>query len=225
MTRHNASHIGRADRLNLMITIAPHDPLTDALNGTPAVDPVSWERLRATFSRRAETEGLLDVAFERHDSPLGAIIIGATDTGVVRIGLPYEGEDVVLDELARRVSVRVIRAPRATITQARHQLDEYFDRHRTAFEIALDWRLTAGFRRDVLTATAQIPYGQTRSYTQVATEAGSPKAVRAAGTALAMNPLPILVPCHRVLRAGGGLGAYRGGPEAKAQLLSLEHTA
>jgi methylated-DNA-[protein]-cysteine S-methyltransferase len=205
-----------------MSTITPHDPLTDALTQTPALDGQTWGRLRTDLARRAEQEGLLDVAFERHDSPLGSILVGATPTGVVRIGLPVEGEEQVLQELASRVSPRVLRSPRPAITQARRQLDEYFDRRRTTFDVPLDWQLTTGFRRQVLGATARIPYGQTRSYTQVATDAGSPKAVRAAGTALATNPLPILVPCHRVLRASGALGAYRGGPQAKAQLLTLE---
>jgi methylated-DNA-[protein]-cysteine S-methyltransferase len=143
----------------------------------------------------------------------------------VRVGLPAEDEDAVLDELARRVSVRVLHASRDALTHARRQLDEYFDGSRRTFDVALDWRLTRGFRREVLRATAQIPYGQTASYKQVATRAGSPGAVRAAGTALATNPLPIVVPCHRVLRSGGALGAYRGGPEAKAQLLTLERAA
>lgn len=196
-----------------------------ALRGTRRPDPAAWERIRGDLLRRADAEGLIDVAFERHDSPLGSIFVGATDAGLVRIGLPAEGEDAVLDDLARRVSPRVLSAPRDAVTRARHQLDEYFDGTRRAFDVPLDWRLTAGFRREVLRATARIPYGETSSYRQVATEAGSPAAVRAAGTALATNPLPIVVPCHRVLRSGGQLGAYGGGPEAKAMLLDLERTA
>jgi methylated-DNA-[protein]-cysteine S-methyltransferase len=116
----------------------------------------------------------------------------------------------------------VLNAPRSSLATTRRQLDEYFARGRTRFDVALDWRLTRGFRREVLTATAAIPYGETSSYGQVAARAGSPRAVRAAGTALATNPLPILVPCHRVLRTGGALGSYRGGTEAKRRLLSLE---
>ncbi len=201
------------------------DPLEVALGALPPSDPEAWSRLCGELARRAGAEGLIDVAFERHDSPLGPIFVGATDTGLVRIGLPAENEDAVLEELARRVSARVLRAPHATIVRARHQLDEYFDRRRTTFDVPLDWQLTRGFRREVLRATAQIAYGQTSSYRQVATQAGSPAAVRAAGTALATNPLPILVPCHRVLRSDGTLGAYRGGPEAKARLLDLEHSA
>lgn len=195
------------------------------LTAVRSPDPASWERVRAGLSRRADDEGLIEVAFERHDSPLGTIVVGATDAGVVRVGLPIEGEDAVLDDLARRVSPRVLHAPRAAVTRARHELDQYFDGTRRAFDVPLDWRLSAGFRRAVLHATARIPYGQTSSYRQVATQAGSPAAVRAAGTALALNPLPIVVPCHRVLRSDGAVGGYRGGPQAKAHLLDLEKIA
>jgi methylated-DNA-[protein]-cysteine S-methyltransferase len=183
-----------------------------------------WERVRRDLAARAAAEGLVDVAVQRHDSPLGILLIGATEAGLVRVGLPAEDEDAVLDELARRVSARVLVAPRDSLTRARRQLDEYFAGRRRAFDVALDWRLTTGFRREVLVATARIPYGRTASYREVATQAGSPAAVRAAGTALATNPLPILVPCHRVLRSGGAIGAYRGGSEAKAALLRLEGT-
>lgn len=225
MTPRDISHNERDERLTNMIPMTHDDPLSDALTDPPAIDANTWERVHAQLSRRAENAGIVDIAFERHDSPLGAIIIGATTSGIVRIGLPAEDDKSVLDELARRISPRVLRALRPTITQTRHQLEEYFDGHRTTFDVTLDWRLTAGFRRDVLNATSRIPYGETRSYTQVATEAGNPKAFRAAGTALAKNPLPILVPCHRVLPVGGALGAYRGGPQAKAQLLSLEQAS
>ena len=202
--------------------ISGSGPVEIALDDMQGPAPATWQRIRGDLSRRAEAEGLIDVAFERHDSPLGSILVGATDAGLVRIGLPEEGEDTVLDELARRVSPRVLSAPRDTVRWARHQLDEYFDGTRRAFDVRLDWRLTRGFRREVLRATARIPYGQTSSYRQVATQAGSPAAARAAGTALATNPLPIVVPCHRVLRTDGVLGSYRGGSEAKARLLELE---
>jgi methylated-DNA-[protein]-cysteine S-methyltransferase len=172
--------------------------------------------------RRADAEGLIDVAVERHDSPLGTLLLAATDRGLVRLGLPAEDEDAVLDELAQRVSARLLVAPRSTLTRAHRQLDEYFAGRRRTFDVRLDWRMTAGFRREVLRATARIAYGTTASYRDVATLAGSPAAVRAAGTALATNPLPIVVPCHRVLRTGGALGGYRGGTRAKAQLLALE---
>jgi methylated-DNA-[protein]-cysteine S-methyltransferase len=198
-------------------------PLEQLLrDGRPETDPAAWEQVRSGLARRAEEEGLVDVAFERHDSPLGTIVLGATAQGLVRVGLPAEDEDAVLEELARRISPRLLRAPRATLAETRHQLDEYFGGRRRSFDVQLDWRLTHGFRREVLRATSRIPYGHTATYRDVATRAGSSRAVRAAGTALATNPLPILVPCHRVLRTGGALGAYRGGPAAKAQLLTLE---
>lgn len=196
--------------------------LEAALSARATIEPAAWERLRSQLAGRAADEGLVDVAFERHESPLGAILLGATDAGLVRVGLPTEDEDEVLEELARRVSVRVLGAPRASVTEARRQLDEYFDGRRTSFELPLDWQLTRGFRRDVLHATARIPYGQTASYREVAARAGRPAAVRAAGTALATNPLPLVVPCHRVLRTGGAIGSYRGGTAAKARLLELE---
>jgi len=196
--------------------------LEERLTDTPAIDAETWRRATAAIAQQAEAEGLIDIAFERHDSPLGPIIIAATHEGVVRIGLPAESEDTVLDELAHRISGRVLEAPRGAVTQTRGQLDEYFEHRRTAFDVALDWRLTAGFRRQVLSVTTQIPYGQTASYAQVAARAGRPRAMRAAGTALATNPLPIVVPCHRVLKSSGQLGAYRGGPDAKARLIALE---
>lgn len=200
------------------------DRLEDALRSAQDPDTGTWGRVRADLARRADHEGLIDVAFERHDSPLGSILLGATGSGLVRIGLPSEDEDAVLGELAQRVSPRVLSGPRESVTRARRELDEYFHGDRRAFDVPLDWRLTGGFRREVLRATARIPYGETLSYRQVATEAGNSAAVRAAGTALALNPLPIVVPCHRVLRAGGGLGGYRGGLDTKARLLDLERS-
>jgi methylated-DNA-[protein]-cysteine S-methyltransferase len=200
----------------------PTQMTEDRLRATPAVNRETWRRVSSELTQRAEAEGLVDVAYERHDSPLGSIVVAATHDGLVRIGLPIEGEDAVLDELAQRISGRILRATRTSVNQTRHQLDEYFQRRRTEFDVTLDWQLSGGFRRHVLAATAQIPYGQTASYTEVATRAGSPRAVRAAGTALATNPLPIVIPCHRVLKSNGQLGAYRGGPEAKAQLVALE---
>jgi methylated-DNA-[protein]-cysteine S-methyltransferase len=185
-------------------------------------DATAWARIRRELADRAATAGLIDVAFERHDSPLGTILLGATIEGLVRVGLPAEGEEAVLDELAERISPRVLYCSRDSLTRARHQLDEYFHGRRRHFDVPLDWRLTKGFRRDVLRATAQIPYGHTASYRAMAAEAGRPAAVRAAGSALATNPLPIVIPCHRVLPSTGGLGNYRGGAEAKARLLSLE---
>jgi methylated-DNA-[protein]-cysteine S-methyltransferase len=209
-----------------MNELIPEDlAVVERLRGSGTGELDDWQRVSAELARRAEAEGLLDVAFERHDSPLGPLLLAATRTGVVRVGLPSEDEEAVLEELGRAISARVLRAPRPAVTVARAQLDEYFERRRTEFDVELDWQLTRGFRRQVLIATAEIPYGQTTSYAQVAAGAGSPRAVRAAGTALATNPLPILVPCHRVLRSGGGLGQYRGGAAAKASLIQLERGA
>jgi methylated-DNA-[protein]-cysteine S-methyltransferase len=197
-------------------------PLEQSLRESQGPAPATWERLRRDLAGAAERSGLIDVAFEHHDTPLGIIIVGATRDGLVRVGLPLEDSDDVLQQLAERVSPRVLRGSRDSLVQTRRQLDEYFAHERRQFAIPLDWRLATGFRREVLRATEQIPYGETASYRDVATRAGSPNAVRAAGSALATNPLPIVVPCHRVLRTGGGLGQYRGGAEAKARLLSLE---
>ena len=192
------------------------------MSDTATPPPADWDAIRGRLVARADAQGLIDVAVEEHDTPLGRVVLGATPEGVVRLGLPSEDAEEVMGELARLVSPRTLRAARGSLAQARGELDEYFAGRRTGFEVALDWRLTRGFRREVLRATAAIPYGRTASYRDVATRAGSPRAVRAAGTALATNPIPILVPCHRVLRSGGALGSYRGGVEAKARLLALE---
>jgi methylated-DNA-[protein]-cysteine S-methyltransferase len=182
----------------------------------------AWQAARERLIARAGAEGLIDVAVERHDSPLGRLFVAATAKGLVRLGLPGGSEERFLSELAERISPRVLISPRAVITGARRQLDEYFDLRRRDFELEIDLRLARGFRREVLVATSWIPYGSTGTYTTVAAAAGSPRAVRAAGTALAQNPVPIVVPCHRVLRSDGALGNYGGGPEMKAELLHLE---
>jgi methylated-DNA-[protein]-cysteine S-methyltransferase len=206
------------------MTPTPETPIEARLRGASGPAAGDWGRMRDALAVRAAGENLVDVAFERHETPLGTVLVGATAAGLVRIGLPSETEADVLQQLADRVSPRVLRAPRPSLTRTRRQLDEYFEGSRRRFELELDWQLARGFRREVLRATAEIPYGETSSYRAVAGRAGSPGAVRAAGTALATNPLPIVVPCHRVLRTGGALGAYRGGPAAKAMLLELEGT-
>jgi methylated-DNA-[protein]-cysteine S-methyltransferase len=195
------------------------------LRGGAEVTAPDWTVVRARFAARAFSRGLVDVAFEDHDTPLGTIRVSATSTGIVRLVLPAEDADRVLEDLARTVSARILRASTPAITLARDELDEYFDGARHTFDVPLDWRLAKFFRLKVLQATVQIPYGQTSSYRQVAVAAGSPNAVRAAGSALARNPLPILVPCHRVLRSDGAVGQYLGGRAAKTQLLSLEKAA
>ncbi len=167
--------------------------------------------------------GLLDVAYATLDSPVGRLLVAASTRGLLRIAyLDASGdEDLVLAELAARVSPRVLAAPRR-LDGPRRELDEYFAGRRDHFETALDWQLTRGFGRRVLRATAQIPFGSVSSYKEVATRAGTPRGSRAAGNALGANPLPIIVPCHRVLHTGGGLGGYTGGLERKRVLLTVE---
>jgi methylated-DNA-[protein]-cysteine S-methyltransferase len=179
------------------------------------------EELLRGLAERAHEAGLLEVGYAPLETPLGRLLVAGTPAGLVRLAFEGETEADVLAELARRVSPRLLRTARL-VDGALRQLDDYFGGRRRAFELALDWRLSAGFRRRVLDATARIPYGRTQSYREVATAAGSPRAVRAAGTALARNPLPIVVPCHRVLRSDGEIGGYRGGSAAKQLLLDLE---
>ena len=171
---------------------------------------------------QAEAEGLVDVAYAQTDSPVGPLLVAVTDAGLVRVGFAREDEDAVLEELAARISPRVVRSPRRT-DEVRRELDEYFHGRRDHFDLPVDWRLSRGFRRQVLEHLyAEVPYGRTVSYLQLAALVGNPKASRAVGTAMATNPIPIVVPCHRVLRSGGHLGGYGGGLPAKRLLLALE---
>lgn len=170
---------------------------------------------------RAADEGLLDVAYTTTDSPFGPLLLARTPRGLVRVGLPNQDDEQILAELAARVSPRVLEAA-APLDRARRELDLYFEGKLTAFDLPLDWQLSKDFRRRALRAIARIPYGQTRSYTQIATSAGNERAVRAAGTACGTNPIPVVVPCHRVLRSSGGLGGYGGGLPMKEELLRLE---
>ena len=169
----------------------------------------------------AEREGLLDVAYGSVDSPIGTLLVATTRKGLVRISFHSEAEDLVLDELARRVSPRVVKAPGKVAPVAR-ELDEYFAGHRQAFDVPVDWSLVGPYARKILRATAAIPFGQVSTYREVARKAGNPAASRAAGNALGSNPIPVVVPCHRVLRTNGGLGGYAGGLEVKELLLRLE---
>ena len=171
----------------------------------------------------AAAAGLLDVAYTTHDTPVGKLLLASTPAGLVRLAYLDAGsdEEAVLARLAATVSPRVLSAP-GGLDEPRRELDEYFDGRRREFEVPLDWRLTRGFSQRVLQATARIPFGESSTYKQVAGEAGSPRASRAAGNALGANPLPIIVPCHRVLHAGGGLGGYTGGLERKRALLEIE---
>lgn len=175
------------------------------------------------FATRASDEGLLDVAYATVESPIGEVVVAATERGLVRVGLPGEPLEKVLSHLAGSVSPRVLSYPRR-LDAARRELDQYFAGKREHFDLRLDWRLShPGFYRRVLRATAKVPFGQVITYTQAAERAGSPRAFRAAGSALGSNPIPIVVPCHRVIRSGGDIGNYGGGPELKRFLLELEH--
>jgi methylated-DNA-[protein]-cysteine S-methyltransferase len=177
--------------------------------------------LRTALARRAADEGLLDVAYGTYESPLGSLTVMVTPRGLVRLSYPGEGIEDQLQELADRVSPRILEAPEMT-DDVRRQLDAYFAGRRHAFDVPIDWRLVRGFAGEVLRATARIPFGGVSSYREIAAAAGSPNAYRAAGNALGSNPVPIVVPCHRVLHAGGGLGGYTGGLERKRFLLQLE---
>jgi methylated-DNA-[protein]-cysteine S-methyltransferase len=170
----------------------------------------------------ATAAGLLDVAYATTDSPVGTLLLAATDRGLVRLAY-LEGDDAapVLTELASTVSPRMLAAPRR-LDQPRRELEQYFAGSRTQFDVSLDWRLSHGFGRRVLKATAQIPFGSFSNYKEVASAAGSPRGFRAAGNALGHNPIPIIVPCHRVLHSGGGIGGYTGGVERKRVLLAVE---
>jgi methylated-DNA-[protein]-cysteine S-methyltransferase len=190
----------------------------------PEVDPEAQRRLHARLVAAAAEAGLLDVAYRTIDSPIGALLLAATEQGLVRVAFACEDHDRVLDQLATRVSPRVLRAPARLDTAAR-EIDEYFARRRSRFDLPLDFQLSHGFRRAVLSHLTRIEYGKTASYAAIAAAAGHPKAARAVGTACATNPLPIVVPCHRVVRSDGIIGQYGGGTDAKRALLALEATA
>ncbi|WP_445170074.1 methylated-DNA--[protein]-cysteine S-methyltransferase [Mycolicibacterium sp. Dal123E01] len=175
------------------------------------------DRLAAAALR----DGLLDIAYRTIDSPVGPLLLAATERGLVRVAYDREDHDAVLAQLADKISPRILHEP-GRLDLAVRELDEYFARTRRSFDLPLDWRLAAGFRSAVLHHLPDIGYGQTASYAEVAVLAGSPKAVRAVGTACAKNPLPVVVPCHRVVRSDGAMGGYLGGPQAKRLLLDLE---
>jgi len=186
-----------------------------------AADEEVNTRLHARLVAAAERDGVLDVAYRTIATPVGELLLAGTERGLVRVAFPRQGHDEVLASLAQTVSPRILRAP-GRLDQASRQLGEYFDGRRTVFDLPLDFRLATGFRRAVLAHLPAIPYGRTESYAQVAAATGSPKAVRAVGTACARNPLPVVVPCHRVVRSDGTAGGYAGGPDAKHVLLTLE---
>lgn len=181
------------------------------------IDPGTIDRFKA----RAAEDGLLDVAYTSADSPFGTLLLAKTRRGLVRVGLPNQDSEELLVDLAERVSPRVLEAPKE-LDEVRRELDLYFEGKLDRFDLPLDWRLSGGFRQRVLRAINRIPYGQTRSYTEMARRAGNERAVRAAGSACGSNPIPLVVPCHRVLRTSGALGGYGGGLPMKQGLLELE---
>lgn len=195
------------------------DTIEALLNdGLPPAPPAAV----AAVAERARAEALVDVAVATEETPVGRLVLARTPHGLVRVA--YEPLDAVEADLAARISPRVLEAP-AALDEERRQLDDYFAGRRRAFELALDWQLAPGFRGAVLHAIARIPFGATASYRDVAGEAGNARAVRAAGTACARNPLVVVVPCHRVVRTDGGIGGYAGGLDAKRTLLALEGAA
>jgi methylated-DNA-[protein]-cysteine S-methyltransferase len=185
------------------------------------------ERATEGVLARAERDGLIDVAYAAVDSPFGELLVARTGRGVVKLALPShrgsrQSTDDVLEELARVVSPRVLEAP-GRLDEERRELEDYFEGKRDHFDLPVDWSLTpTGFRSRALHAVARIPYGETRTYGEIATEAGNERAFRAAGSACGRNPVPLIVPCHRVVQSGGGVGNYGGGPEMKRALLGLE---
>ncbi len=196
----------------------------DLFGALPAVTEAELATLHDRLAERADADGVLDVAYRTLDTPVGTLLLAATPAGLVRVAYPIEGYDQVLENLAARVSPRILRAP-GRLDAAAREIDEYFAGQRRAFGLPLDYRLSSGFRRIVLTHLPGIGYGQTASYATVATAVGRPRAFRAVGTACATNPLPVVLPCHRVVLSDGRPGSYRGGPAAKQLLLDLEAAA
>jgi methylated-DNA-[protein]-cysteine S-methyltransferase len=193
-------------------------------DSAPAQTPNCCEeadRAARRLTERLAAEGLADVSYAPVDSPFGTLHAATTKRGLVRLAFPEEPVDSVLERLARQLSPRIVESP-VSLDPVRRELDEYFSGRRRSFDLTLDWSLIAPFGRRVLRMTAAIPYGGHLSYAEVAAEAGSPRGARAAGNALGANPIPIVIPCHRVLRSGGALGGYGGGLDRKRFLLELE---
>ena len=196
--------------------------IEQALAQALLVPPDASREAAGRLAARAYEEGLLDVAYAVEDSPVGPLLVAATKRGLVELGYDADKDlDTLVERLAARLSPRVLEAP-ARLDPVRRELDEYFEGRRTDFDLPIDWSLSKGFTRRVLRATAKVPYGQVSTYRHVAGKAGNERAVRAAGNALGANPIPIVVPCHRILRTGGALGGYGGGTQRKEFLLKLE---
>ena len=208
------------DDLDLVARLRRGLAAPPSTNGrAPAGPAAGVDDLVAAALARADADGLVDVAWVSQDSPVGPLLLAATPSGIVRVA--YADEDEVLEDLAAQVSPRVVHLP-GRLDGLRRQLDEYFAGRRRHFEVPIDRQLSHGYRRTVLEALSGVPYGHTVSYRDLAERTGNPKATRAVGTAMATNPIAIVVPCHRVIRTGGALGNYGGGAETKAWLLQLE---
>ncbi|MGD9998269.1 MAG: methylated-DNA--[protein]-cysteine S-methyltransferase [Ilumatobacteraceae bacterium] len=204
--------------------MTPDRSVTAALSASLEADPAHLERLRARLATDADSAHVLDVAHRTVDTPVGSLLLAATEAGLARVAYASEGHDRVLADLARRISPRILRHP-ARLDTVAQQIDEYFAGRRRAFDLRIDWRLSTGFRLDVLQHLRDIGYGSTATYASVAALTGRPRAVRAVGTACATNPLPLVIPCHRVVRSDGSMGGYLGGIDAKSALLQLESAA
>ncbi len=202
-------------------SLATPPSVNDLLGPLRSVGDETSARLHARLEAAADYAGLLDIAYRTLDSPVGPLLLAATEAGLVRLAFAGQDHESVLADLAQRVSPRVLRSP-ARLDDVARELDQYFDGRQDTFNLLLDLRLATGFRRDVLRRLADIPYGSIASYASVAAAAGHPNAARAVGSACRLNPLPIVIPCHRVVRTDGSLGGYAGGPQAKRLLLQLE---
>ena len=187
----------------------------------PLADDHDAARASARAARQVAEEGLADVVYTTIETPIGPMLVASTRRGLVRVAFETERSDDVLNDLVVKISPRVLEAPQQ-LDEVRREIDEYFEGDRRRFDVRLDWRLSHGFRNEVLRRLVRLPYGETASYAEMAARAGRPRAYRAAGSACATNPIPIVVPCHRVLASGGGLGGYGGGLDVKRYLLRLE---
>jgi methylated-DNA-[protein]-cysteine S-methyltransferase len=196
------------------MTMEPETALRDAARRLPAGSGPE-------LAGPAAGAGLLDVAYAEVDSPLGPLVVAATPRGLARVAYADDGRDAALEDIARRISPRVLESP-ARLDATRRELDEYFEGRRREFDIPLDLSIVRGFGARVLAHTSTVPFGEVTTYADVAAAVGSPRGSRATGNALGANPIPIVVPCHRVLRTGGGLGGYTGGLERKRRLLAVE---
>jgi len=198
--------------------------MTEIFTDLPEIDAETRRRLHARLVAAATEAGVIDVAYRTVDTPVGTLLLATTERGLVRVAYPSEDHAAVLEQLATRVSPRVLRVP-ARLDLAATELEEYFTGRRQLFDLPLDLQLSQGFRRTVLSHLADIGYGATASYAEIAAAAGNPKAVRAVGSACATNPLPVVVPCHRVVRSDGTTGQYVGGADVKKALLRMEAAA